>query len=138
MSLARLGYRVGVLDADFGLGNIDVLLGLTPDGHIGHVLAGEKTLAEIVVDAARTASQIIPASSGLQSLTALDRRRSATALRDGARRSPRRDLDFLLIDTAAGISDNVDGHAASWPSASCSSPRSSRRRSSMPTPRPRC
>ena len=37
VALARLGHRVGVLDADFGLGNIDVLLGLTPDGHVGHV-----------------------------------------------------------------------------------------------------
>ena len=40
LSLARLGHRVGVLDADFGLGNIDVMLGLTPEHHIGHLLAG--------------------------------------------------------------------------------------------------
>ena len=44
VSLARLGHRVGILDADFGLGNVDVLLGLTPQWHLGHVLIGEKTM----------------------------------------------------------------------------------------------
>ena len=38
LSLARLDYRVGVVDADFGLGNVDVMLGLTPQCHIGHLL----------------------------------------------------------------------------------------------------
>ena len=49
-SLARLGHRVGVLDADFGLGNIDVLLGLAPRFHLGHLLSGEKTLEDIIVE----------------------------------------------------------------------------------------
>ena len=43
LSLARLGNRVGILDADFGLGNVDVMLGLTPHSHLGHVLLGEKS-----------------------------------------------------------------------------------------------
>ena len=55
VALARLGHRVGVLDADFGLGNVDVLLGLAPERHIGHVLAGEKTLHDIVDRRARAA-----------------------------------------------------------------------------------
>jgi flagellar biosynthesis protein FlhG len=104
VSLARLGYRVGVLDADFGLGNIDVLLGLTPSAHVGHVVAGEKALADVVVQGP-LGVRIIPASSGLQSLTALSatqRARLTDALDEA-----RRDLDFLFIDTAAGISDNV-------------------------------
>jgi flagellar biosynthesis protein FlhG len=104
VAMARLGYRVGVLDADFGLGNIDVMLGLTPGGHVGHLVAGEKQLAEVVVEGP-SGIQIIPASSGLQSLTALDpvqRARLADALDEA-----RLQLDFLLIDTAAGISDNV-------------------------------
>ena len=42
VALARLRHRVAILDADFGLGNVDVLLGLAPSSHIGHVLAGEK------------------------------------------------------------------------------------------------
>ena len=104
IAMARLGLRIGVLDADFGLGNVDVLLGLAPGGHIGHIVAGEKTLSEIVVRGPRGIS-IIPASSGLQSMTALSavqRGRLLTALDRACR-----DLDYLLIDTAAGISDNV-------------------------------
>ena len=104
VALARLGHRVAVLDADFGLGNIDVLLGLTSDGHVGHVVAGERTLAQVMVEGP-AGIRIIPASSGLQSLTSLttaQRTRLLNALDD-----LRRSIDFLLIDTAAGISDNV-------------------------------
>ena len=104
IAMARLGLRVGVLDADFGLGNIDVLLGLAPGAHVGHVVAGEKRLHDIVVRGPQGIS-IIPASSGLQSMTALtptQRGRLLEALDLACA-----DLDFLLIDTASGIADNV-------------------------------
>jgi flagellar biosynthesis protein FlhG len=104
VALARLHHRVAVLDADFGLGNVDVLLGLAPPYHIGHVLTGERTLAEIMVTGP-LGIQIIPASSGSKELTALtprQRRRLTEALE-----TLRETFDFLLIDTAAGISDNV-------------------------------
>lgn len=102
--LADLGKRVVILDADFGLANIDVLLGLTPRFHLGHVLYGNKKLTEIMVEGPR-GIRIIPASSGLQSLAelTLEQRnflvQSFTDLQG--------DADFLLIDTAAGISSNV-------------------------------
>ena len=104
LSLARLGYRVGILDADFGLGNVDVMLGLTPHCHIGHVLIGEKPLAEIVMTGP-LGIQVIPASSGLQSMTTMTASQRMK-LRDVLDEF-RSQLDFLLIDTAAGISDNV-------------------------------
>jgi flagellar biosynthesis protein FlhG len=104
LSLARLGYRVGILDADFGLGNVDVMLGLTPQCHIGHVLIGEKPLADIVLTGP-LGIQVIPASSGLQSMTTMTASQRMK-LRDVLDEF-RRQLDFLLIDTAAGISDNV-------------------------------
>jgi flagellar biosynthesis protein FlhG len=103
-SLARLKHRVGVIDADFGLGNIDVLLGLTPQYHIGHVLNGEKTIEEITVEGPH-GIRIIPAGSGVRELTHLGRqqwRKFETLVRRISA-----DLDFLLIDTGAGISDNV-------------------------------
>ena len=103
-SLARLGHRVGVLDADFGLGNIDVMLGLTPMFHLGHLLTGEKTLDDIVVEGP-LGIRIVPAGTGIRSLTALTARQWAS-LREVVRVISA-DLDFLLIDTAAGISDNV-------------------------------
>jgi flagellar biosynthesis protein FlhG len=103
-SLARLGHRVGVIDADFGLGNIDVLLGLTPAFHLGHVLSGEKTLTDITLQGP-LGVKIIPAGSGIRALTALNDvqwRRLRTVIQTISA-----DLDFLLIDTAAGVSDNV-------------------------------
>jgi len=104
IAMARLGLRVGVLDADFGLGNVDVLLGIAPVAHIGHVVAGEKRLQDVLVRGPHGIT-IIPAGSGLQSMTSLSgaqRDRLLAALDLACR-----DLDFLLIDTAAGISDNV-------------------------------
>lgn len=103
-SLARFGHRVGIVDADFGLGNIDVLLGLTPAFHIGHVLTGEKNIAEIAIQGP-LGLKIIPAGSGIRELTALNAvqwRRFHKIIQ-----AVSADLDFLLIDTAAGISDNV-------------------------------
>jgi flagellar biosynthesis protein FlhG len=104
IAMARLGLRVGVLDADFGLGNVDVLLGIAPGAHVGHVVAGQKPLHDVVVRGPHGIT-IIPASSGLQSMTSLSgvqRDRLLAALDLACR-----ELDFLLIDTAAGISDNV-------------------------------
>jgi flagellar biosynthesis protein FlhG len=103
-SLSELGKRVVVLDADFGLANIDVLLGLTPRYHLGHVLFGNKTLADILVEGPN-GIQIIPASSGLQrmsELTAVQRNRLLEGFAGLDART-----DYFIIDTAAGISRNV-------------------------------
>jgi flagellar biosynthesis protein FlhG len=103
-SLARFGHRVGIIDADFGLGNIDVLLGLTPAFHVGHVLTGEKTVTDIAIQGP-LGVKIIPAGSGIRELTALNAvqwRRFHKIIQ-----AVSAELDFLLIDTAAGISDNV-------------------------------
>ena len=103
-SLARLGHRVGILDADFGLGNIDVLLGLTPTYHLGHVLNSDRALDEVVIEGP-LGIRILPAGTGIRALTSLT---SAQwhRLRDVVRRFSA-GLDFLVIDTGAGISDNV-------------------------------
>src|SRR4051794_40982960 len=103
-ALARLGKRVGVIDADFGLGNIDVVLGLTPAFHLGHCLAGDKTLEEITVTGP-LGIRIVPAGTGIRGMTSLTpeqwQRLGSLVTRIAA------DLDLLLIDTAAGISNNV-------------------------------
>jgi flagellar biosynthesis protein FlhG len=104
VALARLRHRVGLLDADFGLGNVDVLLGLAPERHIGHLLAGEATLHDIVIDGPGGV-QILPAGSGLQTLTALTP--AQRIILSAALDSVCSRLDYLLIDTASGISDNV-------------------------------
>lgn len=104
VALARRGKRVAILDADFGLGNVDVMLGLAPTFHLGHLLNGDKTIQEISV-VGPFGVRIVPASSGLRELahlTPVQWRRLRAALDDLAR-----DVDYLLIDTAPGISSNV-------------------------------
>ncbi len=104
MSLSRMGQRVLVLDADFGLANLDILLGLSPKYTLEHVLRGERLLEEILVEGPQ-GIQVIPASSGIQELTRLD---AAGELRlvQGLQRLGDR-FDWMLIDTAAGIHDSV-------------------------------
>lgn len=102
--LSKLGMRVMVLDADVGLANMDVLLGLSPEFHLGHVLSGQKRLREIIVNGPG-GMRIIPASSGVQELVDLKREQRLSVMAelnalDG-------DIDILLIDTSAGISSNV-------------------------------
>ena len=104
VAMARLGHRVGILDADFALGNVDVLLGLTPERHLGAVLDGVTSVAEVALDGP-SGVRIIPAGSGVRTLTALDERQWSRLV--GAVDETGRDLDFLLFDTATGIGDNV-------------------------------
>jgi flagellar biosynthesis protein FlhG len=102
--LAEMGKRVVILDADFGLANIDVLLGLNPHFHLGHVLYGRKKLTEIMVEGPG-GIRIIPASSGLQCLAELSHEQRSLLVQSFSELEG--DADYLLIDTAAGISNNV-------------------------------
>jgi flagellar biosynthesis protein FlhG len=104
MALAQQGQRVLVLDADFGLANLDILLGLNPVLTLEHVLRGEKLMEEILLDGP-FGIHIIPASSGIQEFTRLDAIAEMRLVQGLQRISA--DHDWLLIDTAAGIHDSV-------------------------------
>jgi flagellar biosynthesis protein FlhG len=104
MALAQMGQRVVVLDADFGLANLDILLGLEPEFTLEHVLRGEKLMEEILLDGP-FGIRIIPASSGIQELTRLDASAELRLIQGLQRISATN--DWLLIDTAAGIHDSV-------------------------------
>jgi flagellar biosynthesis protein FlhG len=103
-TFARMGKKVLVLDADLGLGNLDVLLGLAPKYNLSHVIMGEKAVGDIIVEGPGN-MRILPASSGIQELTQLTSQQKVQILSelDGMIDS----VDVLLIDTAAGISSNV-------------------------------
>ena len=103
-ALTKLGKKVLILDADLGLGNLDVLLGLAPKYNLSHVILGEKTIDEILVEGPGK-MKILPASSGIQELTNLSKDQKIQILTqlDTLIDS----VDVLLIDTAAGISSNV-------------------------------
>jgi flagellar biosynthesis protein FlhG len=96
--------RVLILDADLGLANMDVMLGLNPRYSIQHVLKGEKRLEEVLVSAPG-GFKLLPAASGFQELTELDTSQRLFLLNELDAIQDR--FDVLLIDTAAGISSNV-------------------------------
>ena len=100
----RLGQRVLIMDADLGLANIDVFLGLTPKENISHVLSGKKQLREVLVNGPGKI-RVMPASSGVQELTHLSDEQKLLFL--DMLDELETDIDILLIDTAAGISDTV-------------------------------
>lgn len=102
--LSRFGKKVFVFDADIGLANVDVMLGLTPKYNIQHVLMGEKTLSDIIVDGPG-GIKIFPASSGVQELAELTYEQKLNILSDF--NSLEETIDYLLVDTGAGISSNV-------------------------------
>ncbi len=102
--LSRSGQRVLILDADLGLGNLDILLGLAPRYNLSHVLMGEKRIDEVVVDGPGN-MKILPAASGIQELTQLSRDQKIGILYELDQLLD--SVDILLIDSAAGISANV-------------------------------
>jgi len=102
--LAMKNQRSMVLDADAGLANIDVILGINSQHNLYHVLAGEKSLAETLVEGPGGV-KILPSASGMPEMTDLSRGQKLTLIDELNLLSA--SLDFLLIDTAAGISSNV-------------------------------
>jgi flagellar biosynthesis protein FlhG len=104
VSLAKMGKRVMVLDADLGLANVDVLLGIRVIKNLSHVLSGECTLDEVIVHGPEGV-MIIPATSGTQSMVELTDVEHAGLIQ--AFSSLQTPIDMLLIDTAAGISNMV-------------------------------
>jgi flagellar biosynthesis protein FlhG len=93
-----------ILDADCGLANIDLILGLTPKYNLYHVLKGERTLREAIVNGPG-GIKILASSSGIQEMSSLSMEQKLT-LQDELNALQKRP-DFMLIDTSAGINDNV-------------------------------
>jgi len=104
ISLAKLGKRVLVLDADLGLANVDVMLGLRIQRNLSHVLSGECELDDIIIKGP-AGMNIIPATSGTQSMVDLTPSEHAGLIRAFSDMNTK--FDVLIVDTAAGISDMV-------------------------------
>ena len=104
--LARRGRRVTVIDADFGLANLDILFNLNPSHHLGHLLNGQASAAQVVSGVEGVPElQIIPGASGMEALADLDASERERLLSALAPMTAGR--EFVLIDTAAGIGRNV-------------------------------
>jgi flagellar biosynthesis protein FlhG len=101
---AKMGKRVLVIDADLGLANVEIVFGLKPRYHMGDLLSSSISIEDVMIDAPHGV-KILPAGSGVQSLTQLtpeDKLRFVAAL------EPVQDkFDIVIVDTGAGIGDNV-------------------------------
>lgn len=104
MALSDYNKKVMIIDADLGLANVDVLLGVLPKYTIQHVVTGQKSISEVIVSGPKGV-KFIPAASGVREL--------ANLTSDQAEEIINRfndlddDFDILLLDTGAGLSWNV-------------------------------
>ncbi len=109
IALVEGGARVIVLDADLGLANVEVLLGLNSLYNLQHVINGEKAMAQILVKGPG-GIDVVPGSSGIMKLADLNahaRQNVLVGLRDLTDMA-----DFVIIDTMAGIGQNAAAFAA--------------------------
>lgn len=104
IALSQLNKKVLVMDADLGLANIDVLLGLMPKYNLRHVILGEKTVDDILIDGPSNI-KIIPGASGITELADLDDYKREQIINNLSVLENRD--DYVLIDTGAGLSKNV-------------------------------
>lgn len=108
-ALHELGQTLVLLDADLGLANLDVLLGLSPEKNLQDLL-GDATAENVVVPLAKEGFVFLPSASGVAELVELDE--DVRALLLGKLDALFRQYDFLLLDLGAGISPTVLSFAA--------------------------
>ena len=104
LQLSKLKRRVLLLDADMGLANVDVLLGLTPRYTLEHVMTGQKDISDVILTAPG-GFRILPSGSGISELSEMSFEQQMQMFKQLSRIDDK--LDYLFIDTGAGISSNV-------------------------------
>lgn len=104
LALMKQGYRVMVLDADLGLANVDVILGLKAQYNLSHLIKGEKSIREIITESP-TGLQVIAGGSGMQDLANLPKKKLQRFIKSLSELEGM--ADILLIDTGAGLSRSV-------------------------------
>ncbi len=104
VALANEGKKVFLFDADLGLANAQIALGLRTEYNFSHVVAGEKKLNEILIEH-QSGVTLIPGASGVQQMAALGQLETAAIIQ--AFSELNNEIDYLIIDMAAGISPSV-------------------------------
>ncbi|MCL4503424.1 MAG: MinD/ParA family protein [Deltaproteobacteria bacterium] len=104
VAMSQSGYRVMLIDADLGLANLDILLGLTPQHTIKDFFSLRQSLSQVIMQGP-AGLKVLPAYSGLPELTELGDSQKVFLLNELDYYSE--NLDVVLIDTGAGISRNV-------------------------------
>lgn len=104
LALTATGNKVLLMDADLGLANVDLMLGLRSHFNLSHVISGERKLEEIIIEGP-DGLKIVPAASGTQMMAELTTAQHAGMIR--AFGELKTDVDVLVVDSSAGISDSV-------------------------------
>ncbi len=104
VSLASKGKKVMLFDADLGLANAQIVLGCKAPFNFSHVLDGEKSLEEIIVEGP-FGVKLVPGASGIQHMASLNEQQTASII--SAFSELESDIDYLIVDMAAGLSDSV-------------------------------
>ena len=104
VSLASKGKKVMLFDADLGLANAQIVLGCKAPFNFSHVLDGEKSLEEIIVEGP-FGVKLVPGASGIQHMASLNEKQTASII--SAFSELESDIDYLIVDMAAGLSDSV-------------------------------
>ena len=104
VALSELGRRTLLLDADLGLANVDVLLGLTPQYTLADLVAGRCGLNDVVIEGP-AGVLVVPAASGRRHMAELKAAEHVGLV--NVFNDLERELDTMLVDTAAGITDSV-------------------------------
>ena len=104
IALSRLGKRVVILDADFGLANIEVMLGIRPTYNLADLMFRGKSLSDIITQGPENIG-FISGGSGIQELTNLSKDQIIYLIRKLVELD--QTVDIVIIDTGAGIADSV-------------------------------
>ena len=114
VSMSMEGLDVMLFDADLGLANVDVLLGMSPKHTLADVISGDKTLADVVVDGPE-GLRVIPAASGVANMVELAPTEQETLIRQLSDQLV--PPDVLIVDTGAGIDNTVQTFVAACQTA---------------------
>lgn len=104
LELIRLGNRVTIIDADIGLANVDVILGMIPKYTLADVIQGRKRLDEVIMTGPGGIN-VISGGSGLKELIDLTEKELSPLVNDLDKISSI--SDYIIIDTGAGINSTV-------------------------------
>ncbi|MEM7611561.1 MAG: MinD/ParA family protein [Pseudomonadota bacterium] len=104
VALAERGRDVMLMDADLSLANVDVLLGLQPTHNLAHLIRGEADLEQTIVTGP-AGVRIVPAASGDRTMADLPQASQAAIISSFSQLE--RQPDILIVDTAAGLAENV-------------------------------
>jgi flagellar biosynthesis protein FlhG len=101
--LSKMGYKVCLFDADTNLANINIMLKVAPEYTFEHVLRGEKSIGDIVIN--HSGISLVPGASGITGFSNLEQNKKHKLIQ--AVSVLEREYDYLLVDTSAGVHDNV-------------------------------